>query len=92
MVYTLHHGGLFIHLDGRAHALEFIHITVAGVPHALRHQGCACRQGQHGGDLGLHIGGETGIGHGLHVGPLEGAATADQEGVLVFLHLYAHFH
>jgi len=40
----------------------------------------ALRRGQHGGDLGLHVRGEAGIWHSLHVGLLQRAAAAQQNG------------
>ena len=82
MVHTLHHGGLVVHLDGGAHALELVHIAVAAAPDALRHQGGALRQAEDRGHLGLHVRGEAGVGQGLDVGLLELAGAADQEGVL----------
>ena len=92
MIHALHHGGLFIHLDVGAHALELVYITVAVIPHALRHQRSSFRKREDRGDLRLHVSGEAGIGQGLDIGPVQGAGPADQEGVLVLFHVHAHFH
>ena len=90
--HALDDGHLAVYLDVGPHAAELIHIAVAAVPHPLGEDAGAVGQTQDGGDLGLHIGGEARVGHGLYIGAADGAAAADPDGVVQLLHLHPHLH
>ena len=93
MADTLDDGHLAVHLNVGAHALQLVHILEAvGTVDPLGDKAGALRQGQHGGDLGLHIRGEAGIGQRLDVGFLQRLAAAHQQRVVLLLHHDAHLH
>ena len=93
LVDTLDHGDLAVHLNVGAQTLQLVHILEAvGTVDTLGHKAGALCQRQHGGDLGLHIRGEAGVGKGLDIGLLQRLAAAHQQGVVVFLHRHTHLH
>ena len=91
LFHALDHGDLAVHLDLGAHAAKFIHIAVTVVPYAFREHAGSLGQTEDGGNLGLHIGRETGVGQGLHVGAGEIAGAAHQHRVVPLFDRYAHF-
>ena len=90
-LHALDHSNLTVHLDLGTHTAEFLHIAVTVVPHAFGHHTGALCQTQASGDLGLHIGGKTGVGHGLDIGAVQRSGAAHQNGIVPLLHIYAHF-
>ena len=60
--------------DLGAHAPQLVHILKAvALPHALVDHAGTVGDGQQRGNLGLHIRGEAGMGHGLYVALAQGA-------------------
>ena len=93
LVGALDDGHLAVHLDAGAQTFQLVHVLEAvGTVDTLGDEAGALRQRQHGGDLRLHIRGETGVGQGLDVGLLQRLAAAHQQGVVVLLHHHAHLH
>ena len=89
-LHALDNGQVPVDLDLRAHALELVRIPEAAVPHAVRDDAGALGQAQGRRNLGLHVRGEAGVGHGLDIGAHQGADAADREAVVHFLDLHAH--
>ena len=76
-----------------AQTLQLVHILEAvGTVDTLGHKAGTLCQRQYGGDLGLHIRGEAGIGQGLDIGLLQRLAAAHQQGVVVLLYRHTHLH
>ena len=61
-----------IQFDGGSHALEFGHVHEALGKNGFGHHAGSLHGGKHGTELGLHVGGETGVGEGLQ---MKGAAS-----------------
>ena len=89
---ALDHGDLAVDLDVGAHAAELVGIAIAVVPNALVEDAGPLGQAQDRRDLGLHVRGEAGVRHGLHVGAGELALPTDDEGVALLFDVHAHLH
>src|SRR5699024_11014041 len=89
-VHALNDGQVSVHLDLGPHALELIGVAEAAGPHAVGDDAGPLGQAQGGGHLGLHVGGEAGVGQGLDVGADQRADAADQKAVVHLLNVHAH--
>ena len=75
---SAHHGRMAGDLDVRAHAHQLQHVHEAVLEDAFFHHAGAFGQAHQGHDLGLHVGGEAGVGAGLHVRAAQHALVAGQ--------------
>ena len=84
LLHTFHNGNLAVHLNLCTHAVQFIDIFEAVVPHPFSHDARSLCDGKQGGHLWLHIGGEAGMRQGLNIGLDKLSSAAHQNGIIVF--------
>ena len=82
-------GHLAVHLDVGPHLAQLVHVAEAVVPNAFGDGAGALGHAEQHPHLGLHIGGETRMGHGVDLGGQDVAGAGDPDGVVKFLHLGA---
>ena len=87
MVDTLDDGNPAFHRNIRAHPAQLVYILKPVLPNPFGNQTGALSQAEQSDNLGLHIGGEAGMGTGLDIGLLQGTYVPHPHGVVKFNHL-----